>query len=1123
MRLNMPESIFSRSIFSRSIFSPLIVLTLFLLCLLNPAPLQAESAPVPLGFHLHHGDALHMQAARQAGADFGVVVFSWADIEPVPGYFYWERTDSILRAAEFYGVTILARLDRPPSWALTPDGPAPWRVEAYGEFTRRVAERYGERLAGVILWNEPNLALEWNDQTPDPASFVALLRAGYAGVKVAAPDLPALLGGPATSMGDGVNALNDLDFLRQIYALGGGDAFDGLAAHPYGFGRPPQEEPAPERLNFRRLELQRAIMEEFGDGAKPVWITESGWRVSAPDPADAWQVVTPQTQRAYTQEMLAWAGERYPWLRGVALWELNGDQDLYGYNLWHGADDLSLTYQALVATCPQRRDDCGQPAQSAGNGPAQILAPDVAIRLGDRGQLHPHWVHLHRGGENPSLYWQADFFLSPEQAGQPLDLWVETMQIDQPGNQIWLNGHFVGNLLTRSRPDATSTWATQRHPLAGERLRPGLNTIRITAVQRSSVRQYGWWRYENYMFRNLRLLPRQQMQPVLGPWQAQPNPPGWGELTRLRLGAEGSLWAVGNRQGQLWRLDPATGQLVNQAGDRPDLVFRDVAVTAQGILAATPQGLYCFDPIRGVWLPFTDSNLQNRAIHTLLPHPDGGALWVGGEGMLNMGYWVLDIGWEEGNCEGIITRQSPNLRSPNLQLSARPVSVFDLLAQEDEMGGRHYFAATDQGIFTWSTGMRVWAKLPPFPAGAVGARGYLSEPFTARLFAGEGGELVARNQDRLWRWDGRRWSPFGPEQVQGRLVATTGNWVGSFESGLWRADGAGGWSLDASQFQRAEFLDMIAHAGQIYAAGSFGLFTQAGDDPAWQPIPGLPPVVTDLWIDPQEPERWLASTPAGIYRSRDAGQSWSLVSPLWSTFDLAGDSQGRLWVATNDGLYVTDDPSADPIPWQEPAGMNTVFFFRVNPHPTDPAQIWASSWGNNIGASQDGGASFAPIHNGLETLSAIDILWHAVPGQATIATIEGLYRTDDGGASWFKLPGPLMGQTVHALYQGGDGVIWAGAADGLWRSGDYGVTWARAAGMSPVTVHRLGRIPGPGGDPWLWAGSEYEGLWLSRDGGASWHFGGLAGRSVFALAPDPLRAGHWLAATDGGIWGIIIE
>jgi ligand-binding sensor domain-containing protein len=136
-----------------------------------------------------------------------------------------------------------------------------------------------------------------------------------------------------------------------------------------------------------------------------------------------------------------------------------------------------------------------------------------------------------------------------------------------------------------------------------------------------------------------------------------------------------------------------------------------------------------------------------------------------------------------------------------------------------------------------------------------------------------------------------------------------------------------------------------------------------------------------------------------------------------------------------------------------------------------------------------------------------------------VATIAGLYRTDDGGETWFKLPGELMEQTVFALYQTEDGTILAGAADGLWASTDYGVTWMRVPGMPVMTVLKIGRIEVAGAS-WLWAGTEGSGLWLSTDDGRSWRYGGLEGHTVYAV--HKASEGNLIAATDGGLleWAI---
>jgi len=109
------------------------------------------SGPPQTGFHVKRGDGQHLSAAKDGGASFVVLVFSWRDIEPVEGYLYWETPDAALRAADYYGLEVVARLDQPPDWALAEGGSYPWDVDAYADFARQVADRYGDELAGIIV------------------------------------------------------------------------------------------------------------------------------------------------------------------------------------------------------------------------------------------------------------------------------------------------------------------------------------------------------------------------------------------------------------------------------------------------------------------------------------------------------------------------------------------------------------------------------------------------------------------------------------------------------------------------------------------------------------------------------------------------------------------------------------------------------------------------------------------------------------------------------------------------------------------------------------------------------------------------------------------------------------
>jgi hypothetical protein len=1116
----------------------------------EPAPGSAQVTGPPadetafsLGFHVGRGDAVHMEAARAAGGSFAVVVFSWANIEPAPGYLYWEVPDAALRAAEFYGIDLIARLDQPPTWALGPDDPSPWQLDAYAGFAQRVAARYGDRLAGVILWNEPNLSLEWNNQPPDAAAYTELLRAAYPAVKAVAPDLPVFMGGLASTEGEGDWAINDLDYLQALYAAGAGAFFDGLTAHPYGFGRPPDDSPEKYRPNFRRLELYREIMENNNDGHKPIWVTEMGWLTWTDDPRHDWQVVTPELQANYTLQAIDYAQTTYPWLERLGIWALNSGGDNYGYGIWQGPGELTPAYSALVESCPSRSAFCDTTLVNSANlhsdrrAPVTSLAPNVIIRLGDRGTLHPHWIHLYRGDSELSLGWRGEFFLTADQAGQRHDLLLETMQIDQPTNRLFINDVALSHLLARPRPDPTSTWVTQRFQVPDQLLRSGVNSISVVVGPRNPTRQYMGGRWENMQVRHIRLEPAEPLPAgQLTNWQPQPAPSGWSETNRLRPGLAEDFWLTGNRPGELWRGSlKGTHLLENQVANRPELVFNDILTTGQADLVATDSGLWWRSQAQAEWQP-------------VIGAPVGLAYVVARAGER---YYA---GFE---AEGLWLAASPSGPWQRSVLTA--TTVVDLTVVRDTAPDQppppdRLYATTEREIFVNNGPDSGWRQLslPGLSAEELAEAGESpADKLKPRLYSFAKGKLVVRNQDRLWLQNEHRpaeWEPFGPERLYGKLYSVLnccgpGTLVGTNDAGLWQLDPSGTWQrLDDTFFNTTDVTELLSVRNSLLAAGDIGLF-QSGDGRTWQKMAGLPAVISDLVIDPADPSRWIAATPAGVFRSQDSGQAWASLSPPWTAWDLAFGPQGRLFVGRSNGLAWIDDLEASPIRWETAAGMEKVVFLRINPHPTEPQTVWAGTWGNNIAASDDGAQTIAPVHNGLETLSGLDLIWHPTPGQVTLATFEGLYRTDDGGQSWFKLPGPLARQTIYALLQGDDGAIWAGAADGLWLSRDYGVTWDLAEGMARATVLQLGKLklpmsPAPPLQPplakqangalvyapreWLWAGTEGAGLWLSQDLGATWRFAGLPGHSVYNVFFDPLQSRRLVAATDRGIFAVSV-
>lgn len=268
-----------------------------------------------------------LRMVREMGASSIVEFLPWAYVETEEGDYNWDHSDRIIKHAENQGVRVIARLGLVPPWAQE-DGEGvittlnylpESRFATFARFVGEFAERYRGRVNDLIIWNEPNLNFEWGGRAADPAAYTRLLKLSYEAAHAANPDVAVLSAGLAPTLaipGGAQGGWDDLDYLRQMYENGAGDYFDAMAIHNYPFNFPPQMEPGPEALNFRRIELLHQIMVDYGDADKPLVITETGWN---DHPRYAY-AVRPIQRINYTLEMFRFTQEYYPWLQAICLW-----------------------------------------------------------------------------------------------------------------------------------------------------------------------------------------------------------------------------------------------------------------------------------------------------------------------------------------------------------------------------------------------------------------------------------------------------------------------------------------------------------------------------------------------------------------------------------------------------------------------------------------------------------------------------------------------------------------------------------------------------------------------------------------------------------------------------------
>jgi hypothetical protein len=303
-----------------------------------------------------------LEMAKAAGIGWIKQQFSWEEIEPErKGELDWSKADRIVSLAERYGMAIIARLDRPPAWTRQerhfPTRP-PDDLEDYGDFVYSFVRRYSGRVRYVQIWNEPNLTAEWGFQRVDAVAYTRLLEVAYRRAKEADPQVVVLSAPLAMTLEDASmrGNHNDLIFLEQMYQAGAGDYFDILSANAFGLDRPPEDPPDPSVLNFRRVELLRAIMERYGDAKKPIWINEYGWDAppaSFPTELLTWERVTDEQQAAYTVQGISWARQHWPWLGVVNIWyfrqvgDVPPDRPAYYFALVDPSFDVRPVYEAL--------------------------------------------------------------------------------------------------------------------------------------------------------------------------------------------------------------------------------------------------------------------------------------------------------------------------------------------------------------------------------------------------------------------------------------------------------------------------------------------------------------------------------------------------------------------------------------------------------------------------------------------------------------------------------------------------------------------------------------------------------------------------------------------------------
>ena len=277
--------------------------------------------------------------------------------------------------------------------------------------------------------------------------------------------------------------------------------------------------------------------------------------------------------------------------------------------------------------------------------------------------------------------------------------------------------------------------------------------------------------------------------------------------------------------------------------------------------------------------------------------------------------------------------------------------------------------------------------------------------------------------------------------------------------------------------------------------------------------------VDDIAVHPNDPHTYFAGfATGGLWKTTNNGTTFQSIFDSYGTHsvgDIAispanpdvvwvgtGESNNRQSSSFGDGIYKSTD-GGDTFTH---AGLReTQSISRVIAHPTDADVAWVAANGHLFAANPergvfkttDGGRTWSHVLSVDDDTGATDLVINpANPNTLFAATYQrrrtaccfvgggpgsGIWRSDDGGDTWTRLSGNglprgTMGRVALAMTPADPDVVYAQIEVAADREESL-------TNEERGELERLGDLDEP-----LPPDDQYNGIWRSTDGGASWGF-----------------------------------